>query len=731
MSETKSFVLDIRSDPVGIKNINTKLSMQRITKFSAIIGFLAVMTFVIGLFMYMPTMTNQGASISPAVAVAFTTGGGGTGCGSCGGGGGGGNGGGGNGGSWYNPPTPPPPPPPPPVYVPRPVCALDAAPTTINRGDSVTLTWSTSNASSVSINQGIGSVSRNGSKIVSPQQNTTYTLTASGNGKTVTCSKTITVHIPVPDPVCTFDAAPTTINQGQSATLSWTTQNASSVSINQGIGSVNANGSRSVSPSQNTTYTLTASGNGKTVTCSKTITVHIPTPDPVCTFDAAPTTITNGQSSTLSWTTQNASSVSIDQGIGGVNANGSRSVSPSQNTTYTLTASGNGKTVTCSKTIVVNPVVHNLSCDSFTASPSSFGVGGGTTNLSWNTTGASSVSIDQGVGSVSVDGNYSLSVGSSKTFTLTASNGQNTVQCQTSVSVDTNTGCTSNCGGGGGGGTSRPSCKLFTASDRNIEAGDKVTLSWETRRGKEILIKDNHGEEILDSNDDDDVDEGTVVVYPKKDTTYTLKVEGKNRKTDSCTVKVNVDDEVTVTTVRDRQPVTTITFRDVPYTGFDAGPMLAGLFYALLAAWALVASYIIVVKKGSVMGLSLATIGAAGIGARFASKKASVAAPVVARAAVAAPANLPVATDEDEEEEEVVEDDEDDMGGEEDSLLQNRAFASGIILSMDALAAVKRAGSNTNERLTIIDAVIARAKESFPREDGWISLDKARISSLF
>lgn len=608
--------------------------MQRITKFSAIIGFLAVMTFVIGMFMYMPTLTEKGFSFSPESVFALGTGGDGGCCGGGGGdGGGGGRDGGGGGGCTHNcNPQPK-----------HPVCTLNVSPTTIYKGESATLTWTTNNASVASIDQGIGSVSLNGNKSVSPTETTTYTLTASGYGETVTCSKTVTVKIKVYDPVCTLNLNPTSIKKGESATLTWTTSNADSVSINQGIGQVSANGNTSVSPTQNTTYTLTATGNGKTVTCEKYITItEIP----------------------------------------------------------------------------------GLSCDSFNASPSSFGKGGGTTNLSWNTTGATSVSIDQGIGGVAQDGNMSVGVSNSKTFTLTASNAQNTVTCQTSVSVETDQGCTSNCGGGGGGGSSRPSCKFFKASDKDIEEGDKVTLSWETRRGEEILIKDNHGEELLDSDDDDDVDEGSLVVYPDRDTTYTLRVEGKNNKTDSCTVKVNVDDEVRVTTVRDRQPVTTITFREVPYTGFDAGPMLAGLFYALLAAWALVASYIVVIKKGSVMGFSLATAGIAGAtGAKFAS------APVIARAAVAAPTNLPVATDEEEEEEEVVE--EESTDGEEDSAIQNRAFASGIILSADALVAVKNAGTNAEERLTIIDAVISRAKESFAREDGWIALDRARISTLF
>jgi peptidoglycan-associated lipoprotein len=66
-----------------------------------------------------------------------------------------------------------------------------------------------------------------------------------------------------------------------------------------------------------------------------------PPPAPTATLRAQPESIQAGQSSTLSWQTQNATDVSID-GIGAVDASGSRQVSPSQSTTYRLTARGNG-----------------------------------------------------------------------------------------------------------------------------------------------------------------------------------------------------------------------------------------------------------------------------------------------------------------------------------------------------------------------------------------------------
>ena len=109
------------------------------------------------------------------------------------------------------------------------------------------------------------SLPADGSSTVSPVTTTTYVLTATGPGGSVTASVTITVN-PVPA-VDSFTAAPATITAGQSATLSWTTTNADSVSIDGGA-SLPADGSSTVSPVTTTTYVLTATGPGGSVTAS-------------------------------------------------------------------------------------------------------------------------------------------------------------------------------------------------------------------------------------------------------------------------------------------------------------------------------------------------------------------------------------------------------------------------------------------------------------------------------
>jgi peptidoglycan-associated lipoprotein len=66
-----------------------------------------------------------------------------------------------------------------------------------------------------------------------------------------------------------------------------------------------------------------------------------PPPQPTASLTANPNTIEKGHSSTLTWQTSNATEVVID-GMGPVEANGSKQVTPSESTTYRLMAKGAG-----------------------------------------------------------------------------------------------------------------------------------------------------------------------------------------------------------------------------------------------------------------------------------------------------------------------------------------------------------------------------------------------------
>ncbi|MEO8726064.1 MAG: PQQ-binding-like beta-propeller repeat protein [Acidobacteriaceae bacterium] len=140
--------------------------------------------------------------------------------------------------------------------------------------------------------------------------------------------------------------------------MTWTTANASGVTIDNGIGGQAANGNVSVKPTATTIYNLTAtSASGATAATAVTVTVTGPPPPamPTVQFSANPSTIIRGNPATLTWATTNATGFSIDNGVGGQPVNGSVQVSPGATTTYTATATGPGGTSTGQASVTVTP----------------------------------------------------------------------------------------------------------------------------------------------------------------------------------------------------------------------------------------------------------------------------------------------------------------------------------------------------------------------------------------
>jgi peptidoglycan-associated lipoprotein len=92
--------------------------------------------------------------------------------------------------------------------------------------------------------------------------------------------------------------------------------------------------------------------------CAKKAAPPPPTPPPsptapTASLSANPNTINQGQPTTLTWQTTNATDVSID-GIGAVDTSGSRQVTPADSTTYHLVAKGPGGTQDATARVTVN-----------------------------------------------------------------------------------------------------------------------------------------------------------------------------------------------------------------------------------------------------------------------------------------------------------------------------------------------------------------------------------------
>lgn len=356
-----------------------------------------------------------------------------------------------------------------------PTCdTFTATPISITKGASSTLTWATSNASRVVIDNGIGAVSVDGQMSVSPLSTIEYTLKAYGPAgeddgvvytPEVSCKVKITVtETPTtPLPKCvSFTASPNTLpNGGGKTTLTWTTSNAKTASIAPTIGNVAVNGSTTVTIATSTNFTLTIVGsNDKTASCAVPVTVTPPTPLPfTCannvTLSASPTSINRGENSVITWSTTGVDSLSFNTGISATGLSGSATVSPTDTTSYILTAKKGNETIACPVSVSVttggggggggsaSPTC-NLSVSDNTIRS------GETVTLRWGSRSASQLEIVDSNNNVIVttkgksssekrdyyDGSIKVSPKFSTTYTLTVERGSRDRVCKVRVDVE-------------------------------------------------------------------------------------------------------------------------------------------------------------------------------------------------------------------------------------------------------------------------------------------------------
>jgi hypothetical protein len=263
--------------------------------------------------------------------------------------------------------------------------SFNASPASISAGEPSNISWNVSNATTVSIDQGIGNVALTGTRAVAPAVTTTYTLTASSSTGSVTATTQVIVGGTAPPtssglPVINyFTASPSSISLGDSTNLSWNVSNATSVTIDNGVGAVGSTGSTVVLPLGTTTYTLTASNSAGSSTAIASVLSSggVPYPSsglPVINyFTATPQVISGGSGSTfLRWDVSNATSVSIDNGVGLVDTHGTMLLTLSYSTNLTLTASNSYGTVyvTLPITVAGVPLLPTFAVTSVTAGTS-------------------------------------------------------------------------------------------------------------------------------------------------------------------------------------------------------------------------------------------------------------------------------------------------------------------------------------------------------------------------
>ncbi len=203
------------------------------------------------------------------------------------------------------------------------------------------VTWSSSDTD-------VATVSSAG--VVTGVSEGTATITAtSRTDSSVRDTATVTVVSGAPT-IVEFEGEPLTIEVGESTTLGWSIAGAYDTAVitagdTEVAADLEATGTLEVTPGATTTYTLTLDNDaGDTATAEVTITVREPgaTGPAITLFTASPLTIDEGGSATLSWAIDgDFASAAITAGGATVldvtAATGTHSVSPTEDTTYTLT----------------------------------------------------------------------------------------------------------------------------------------------------------------------------------------------------------------------------------------------------------------------------------------------------------------------------------------------------------------------------------------------------------
>jgi hypothetical protein len=357
---------------------------------------------------------------------------------------------------------------------PAPTLTFSANPTSVAYNAGTTLSWSAANATSCSASgDWSGSRTTSGNSTQNGlTANRTYTLTCQGAGGTI--ARTVNVAVgpaPVPAPTLTFSGNPTSVAYNGSTSLSWSAGNATSCAASgdwSGNRATFGNSTRS-NLTANKTYTLTCQGAGGSIAATVNITVGAPppTPAPTLTFTGNPTSVAYNASSTLSWSTTNASSCTASGDWSGSRGTaGSATQSGlTANRTYTLTCQGAGGTVVRTVNITVAPAPTPAPTLTFSGNPTSVAYDGSTV-LSWSSTNATGCTASgDWSGSRATSGSATqANLTANRTYTLTCQGAGGSIARTVNVAV---------------GAPPNPAPTLtLTATPTSVAYNGSTTLNW-------------------------------------------------------------------------------------------------------------------------------------------------------------------------------------------------------------------------------------------------------------
>jgi dienelactone hydrolase len=317
--------------------------------------------------------------------------------------------------------------------------AISASPSTVALGGSTTLTWSTTNATTCLASGGwTGTKAASGTLKITPTKSGLYWLACNITGGTVAYGSATVTVTHGPGPALTLTASPSTIIAGASSTLSWTSTGAKSCTAwgSTWSGAKGTAGSLKVTPTKTTSYLLTCNNAGGTG-ASETATVTVAAAAPTDTITASPASVVAGNTSTLTWSSTNATSCTASGAWSGTKAtSGTAKMVPAKTGVYTLLCSAaGGIAATQSATIAVTTAAASPTV-SLSATPTSV-TAGGTSTVKWTSTNTTACTASGGwTGAKATSGSAvtpALTVATSYALTCTGAGG--TASATTTVAI--------------------------------------------------------------------------------------------------------------------------------------------------------------------------------------------------------------------------------------------------------------------------------------------------------
>ncbi len=272
-----------------------------------------------------------------------------------------------------------------------PTLTFSASSSAVNMNSSTTLSWSSTNATECTASgDWSGSKAASGSEVINSIVNdNTFNLSCSGPGGVVNDSVSVTV-VADTTPTLSLTASPLSVAYNGDTILTWSSTNASSCSAaGDWSGSKATSGSETINAlTANQVFTLYCIGSGGNAAESVSVTVQ-PAPAPTMSLSASSTNVSQGDSTTLNWSSTNATSCTASGDWSGIKGtSGSETISViTSDSQYVLDCSGPGGSV--NDTVDVTVITIPIPTISLSSSPSTVSEGGSTI-LSWNSTNATS-----------------------------------------------------------------------------------------------------------------------------------------------------------------------------------------------------------------------------------------------------------------------------------------------------------------------------------------------------